>query len=375
MSASINEIRRRCNKLKEEMKKQGLKTLLIFSQVQLGYSGGVRYISNYHLTTRKEYLIFSTVADPVLIVPTLGQRYHAKSSSWIEDIRSGGEEPISEVSRVLKTDAFRSESVGVVGLSATMPYEDFRTLKQCLPEVTFTDATSILEELRMIKSPEEIQLTQQTADIADHCYQKLLSILKVGENELEVMGHIHKFLKENGVEDILILTAKGPFFPGFIDHPTPYIFEKGDNYIFSLEISGPSGYWTQIIRPICFGYISDDYKRLFEVCRASLDIGASNLLPGETIGEIVEAISKYVNSKGYKMGLWCGHGMGLDVAESPGFFQDSKVKLRDGMVVTLHPHIMHTDGEKGIFLGDTFVVQEQGARNLSNTSCDRITLL
>jgi hypothetical protein len=65
MAASEKEIKRRCDVIREKMREAGLRALVVFSQVQLRYSGSVRYISNYHLPTRREYLVFPLEGDPL----------------------------------------------------------------------------------------------------------------------------------------------------------------------------------------------------------------------------------------------------------------------------------------------------------------------
>jgi Xaa-Pro aminopeptidase len=369
MPASEGEIKRRCDAIRAKMEESGFAALVVFSQVQTGYAGAVRYISNYHLTTRKEYLVFPLSGDPILLVPTIGQQFYARSNSWINDVRSCGEEgAVVEIAKVLRALKVDDEAIGVVGLKNTMPYNDYEWLKKELPKTFLKDATDLLQEIRMVKSREEIDSIQETADIADRCYEKLLEILGPGRDEREIMGHINKVLAESGVEDVLILTAKGAAFPGFINHPGPYTFRKGDHYVFSVEISGPSGYWTQIARPVCLGTSTARYRRLFEVATDALSVGLSRLLPGNKIGEVAGAVADTVSQEGFKTGLWCGHGMGLDVGESPGLFPESALVLKEGMVITIHPHVMSQDGKEGIFLGDTFVLEKEGTRNFSRTA-------
>jgi Xaa-Pro dipeptidase len=372
MAASEKEIGRRCDAIRESMKDEGLKSLVVFSQVQLRYSGSVRYLSNYHLPTRREYLVFPLDGDPVLILCTLGHLVNAKSSSWIKDVRHGGEieRMILEVARVLKMLRLENETIGIVGLSTTMPYSDYQLLANELPKAHLKDATKMFDEIRMVKSREEIDFIQETTDIADACYARLLEVLGAGKNELSVMGEVDKVLRERGVEDILILTAKGPSFQGFIDHPGPYTFREGDHYIFSVEISGPSGYWSQIVRPLCLGKTTPPYERLFNVGKAALEAAVSNLIPGKRIGELVLAVTERVKQEGFKTGIWCGHGMGMDVGEYPGLFQDSPLVLREGLVITIHPHVLSQDGKAGILVGDTFVVGKEKARRLSKTESD-----
>jgi len=371
MAASEKEIRRRCDALRAKMEEEGLKALIVFSQVQTGYAGAVRYISNYHLTTRKEYLVFPLSGDPVLIVPTIGQQYYAKANSWIRDVRSSGEEGAAlEAGKVLKALKLDKEPIGIVGLKTTIPYEDYRQLAEELPGARWKDATRLMQEIRMVKSREELEMIRETAEMADRCYERMLEVLGPGTDEREVMSEVNKVLTGLGVEDILILTAKGPTFPGFINHPGTYTFRKGDHYIFSVEISGPSGYWTQIARPVCIGNTSAQYERMFEAAMAALDAGRANLTAGTRIGDLVQAVTEKVKERGFKTGLWCGHGMGLDVGESPPLFQESDLEFKEGMVITIHPHVMSPDGREGIFLGDTFYVEAQGPRNFSRTVSD-----
>jgi len=372
MAASEKEITRRLDAIKSKMKQDGLDALIIFSQVQTGYAGAVRYISNYHLTTRKEYMVLPLSGDPVLIVPTLGQQFNAKRHSWIKDIRSGGEGEgrILEVVKVLRSLGLEKGAMGVVGMTNILPSCDYQILTRELPKARFKDGTELLDGVRMVKSQEEIAMIQETTDIADACYARLLEVLRVGMDELEVMAEIQKLLARRGVEDVLILTAKGPSFPGFIDHPGPYVFKDGDHYIFSVEISGPSGYWSQIVRPVCLGRPAPQYKRIFEVGKAAVQTGVANLVPGKRIGELARAVSEEVRKGGFKTGLWCGHGMGMDVGDAPGLFEESPIEFKEGMIITIHPHVMSQDGKAGLLLGDTFVVQRGGARNLSNSVCE-----
>jgi methionine aminopeptidase len=72
--------------------------------------------------------------------------------------------------------------------------------------------------------------------------------------------------------------------------------------VFSIEIAGPGGYWSQIVRPFCLGKPSPQYERLFEVGKQALDAGLSNLLPGKRIGDIARIISSQAQSAGFRTG-------------------------------------------------------------------------
>ena len=91
MVVSDKEIARRLGVIKEAIIEKGLHALIVFSQVVLGEKAAVRYVSNYRLLTRKDYLVLPLSGDPMLVVPTLGQKLSALQVSWIQDVRSGGD--------------------------------------------------------------------------------------------------------------------------------------------------------------------------------------------------------------------------------------------------------------------------------------------
>jgi Xaa-Pro aminopeptidase len=100
-----------------------------------------------------------------------------------------------------------------------------------------------------------------------------------------------------------------------------------------------------------------------------LRVGVDAIKPGNTVGAIAREIDRKVMEFGCKTMHWCGHGMGLDVAEAPGITPDNELVLAPGMMLTVHPLISWQDGSAGTFVGDTYVVDGTGPRNLSRWPC------
>ena len=109
---------------------------------------------------------------------------------------------------------------------------------------------------------------------------------------------------------------------------------------------------------------------MFEAGGKALERGVAELLPGKRVGDVVRIVYDEIKKAGFNTGLWCGHGMGMDLGDGLGLFENNHLELKDGMVITIHPHIMSQDGEEGLLLGDTFIVREGGAENLSRTVCE-----
>ena len=372
MAASDKETARRVGAVREGMKESGLRALIVFSTVVLGEKAAVRYLSNYRLLTRKDYMVVPLEGEPALVVATLNHQKGAATASWIRDIRWGAttEGMIAEVAGKIKACGLETGTIGIVGLSGSIPHYDYDLLQKALPGASFTDATGLLDEIRLSKSPEEIEMVRETARIADACYELVLDILRPGVDEREVMAPVAGLLARKGVEDTLILSAKGRSFPCFLTPPGAYVFEEGDHYVFSIEISGPGGYWSQIVRPMCLGRPAAEYERLFEAGRLALEAGEACLVPGARAGDVARAVADEVRKAGLETGLWCGHGMGMDLGDGVGLSEDNPLELREGAVITIHPHVMLPDRKKGLLMGDTFVVRAGGGQNLSRTTCE-----
>lgn len=372
MAASEKEMARRIGAVREAIGEAGLGGLIVFSQVVLGEKAAVRYLSNYRLLTRKVYMVLPMAGEPTLVVATLNHKVGAAAASWIRDIRCGTttEAMIREVAAAISAGGLEKGAIGIVGLSASMPHRDYELLQKALPEATFTDATALLDGVRMAKSAEEIAMVRETAEIADAAYELVLSLLRPGVDERDVAAHVAGLLAHRGVEDSLILTAKGRSFPCFLTPPGPYVFKDGDHYVFSIEISGPSGYWSQIVRPMCLGRPGAGYERLFEAGRRALEAGAASLVPGARAQDVARAVADEVRKAHLETGLWCGHGMGLDLGDGIGLSEDNPLELKEGAVITIHPHVMLPDRREGLLMGDTFVVRDRGGQNLSRTACE-----
>ena len=70
-------------------------------------------------------------------------------------------------------------------------------------------ATADVEELRRVKTPEEIALLQKAAELADRGYQHFAEVIEVGMKEYELVAEVEAFLKSNGAEDNFMLIASG----------------------------------------------------------------------------------------------------------------------------------------------------------------------
>jgi Xaa-Pro aminopeptidase len=370
MPVSEAELRRRCDKIQRLMLAQHVNALLIPSAVSQNDSSSVRYITNHRLKSRREYVVFPAQGNPIYIAPRENEKVAAIRHTWIKDIRVAdfGESMPSMAADILRELKADHGEIGIVGMKWVMPYGDFPVLSRKLPKARFRDASDLMNEVRMVKSPEEIRFVQDATELADKGYERVLELIRKGTAELDIVGEVFKIWIAGGVERTILLTATGPNTNGTIDYPSTHIFEKDDIYIFSVELAGPSGYWTQIVRPIYLGKVLNEYHECFNVCREAMNVGLSFLKPGNRICDVVRPMHERIKRGGHSVGHWIGHNMGMDVGEPPHLNPDVETTIQEGMVITLHPFAKKDN--RGIFTGDTFVVEKDGPRNLSGTKLE-----
>ena len=140
---------------------------------------------------------------------------------------------------------------------------------------------------------------------------------------------------------------------------------------FSIEPAGPGGFWTQTIRAFSIGNPTADVRNTFDLCSEALECARETLKPGVTGGDIAREIKRILNPSGGDVGP-LGHGMGLDLTEPPYILLEDNTEIKPGMVIAIHPSL--TLKRTDIWMGDTFVVTENGADKLSRIDNELIVI-
>ncbi len=113
-------------------------------------------------------------------------------------------------------------------------------------------ATADVEELRRVKTAEEIGYIKQACDLADRGYQRFVEVAEPGMREFELVAEVEAFLKENGAEDNFMLIASGGTEVVGMKPPTERKFQKGDSVTTELTPQ-VNGYYAQICRTLVLG--------------------------------------------------------------------------------------------------------------------------
>jgi Xaa-Pro aminopeptidase len=252
-------------------------------------------------------------------------------------------------------------TIGLVGRSY-IPVTFYEYLKKHLVGYKFVDMTDAIDQVKVIKSPEEIELIKKTAALQDAAFEHVRKVLKPGKREFEIHAEAHYSTTMNGSERGLVIVGSGP--PG-----TPVSFQhrrfqnrviqEGDQVSLLVEVNGPGGFYTEIGRIFSIGSPPQELQDAFGVSVEAQQLTLSLLKPGANPKDIIEANNEFLQKKGYfpERRLYA-HGQGYDLVERPLIRQDEPMKIKAGMNLTIHPAA--TKATVWGSVCDNYLVTEQG---------------
>ena len=373
MALDLKEKDRRYGLIRERMAAQGLDALIVISNSQITQKGFVRYLTNYRHILYNLVVIFPFKGEAKLLVPSPVQKYWAGLLSWVNNV----EEQVPSLNEVLSrnlTDMGLSKArLGLIN-EKTMPADTYLSLMKNFPDASIVDATSIIEELRMVKTAGEQELVRTSAALADLSFHVLADILKPGITEREVIAEVDRALIAGGAEDIFHLFSSRPgnLFPYA---PSDRAIEKGDIVILNTELSGPGGYWVQMIRTSFVGKPKPHVERMYDILigiRSGLE---AQLRPNRKASEVAAWVRNEILNAGFDVGVNFGHCLGLDVVERPLVHLNDDTPLKPGMVITVHPQLVSRDKDATVWLGDTYLITEGDAEVLTKVEPGEIKII
>ncbi|PMC39580.1 Xaa-Pro dipeptidase [Bacillus sp. UMB0899] len=255
-------------------------------------------------------------------------------------------------------------------------YQAFTSYKNVLKHTEFIPVSGAVEKLRLIKSPSEIKILKEAAEIADAAYKHILNYIKPGLKEIEVANELEFFMRKNGAVsssfDIIVASGYRSALPHGVASEKE--IEKGD--FVTLDFGAYyKGYCSDITRTFAVGEPSDELQTIYSVVLEAQLRGMNGIKPGMT-GKQADALTRdYIKEKGYGeyFGHSTGHGLGMEVHEGPALSFRSDTILEPGMVVTVEPGI-YVAGLGGVRIEDDTVITDNGNESLTHSPKDLIIL-
>ena len=375
---SLEERNRRWSLLRDAMKQANLDALI--SLPNQGhwdqFGADTRYITQIGGTQTEVGAILPLEGDVTAVVRGANEiEWWGLAQDWVTDIRpsrrSYGEPVIERLKEI------RAQRVGVIGLlglvrapEGVVPWGTFEKIRTSLPNVEFANATHLMQEVRSVKSAEEIAFIEKAAEIIGHANEVLIARSKPGVGEHELVAEMLREIVRRGGEPItmMLFGTGGPEVPWAQRVFTTRKLKPGD--LINTEVEAKyAGYIAQALQPISLGPKPRDLEKIFDATKVIFDEMLAFLKPGLSFGAVVKFYQEAVQAAGYEPdgALMHGRGLGEDTPMLWGArrdFPEKDATLKAGHVFILKPACKKGFMRDSIRAGDTVAIEANGARRL-----------
>jgi len=336
---------------------QGLEALVVSALVN------VRYLSGF--TGSNGALVLEPDREPVLFTDPRYQLQAAQETSCRVRVSKG---PLVEaVSKHIVRRRLRR-----IGFENTrISFEAHRALDKDLPMgVTLSPVGTVIEQLRMVKSATEIELIRKSMLVASTAFKRAIRRARPGVTEAELAAEIDHQMRRLGAQKPAFETivASGP--RSALPHASPTQLALKPNQLLLIDMGASrAGYASDMTRTLFLGSPPAKVQRVYRAVLQAQLAAIASVREGAAAGDVDLAARRRLRAEGLDRAFMhsTGHGLGLEIHESPRLGRRDKTMLRAGMVVTVEPGV-YLEGFGGIRIEDTVAVTTHGCEILTPDS-------
>jgi Xaa-Pro aminopeptidase len=320
------------------------------------------YRPNYH--TNSAVVVLPLEQDPIMWVKFAFDLPRAREISWLSDIRPSTSENtalmFSGCAKAICSLGLDRSRVGLVAsdlASDEMGVSLYEALRGTLPHARIEPASDVFNELRLIKSQDEIAALRDCAQLAVQVAASLGKEIQAGRTEkLAAVRAAQTARLQGGECDIIISSDPSRIcFP-----PSDHEFRRGSAVTCEITVQ-LEGYWVQICRVFSIGSPSTRQKEVFKIAQGAYNAAVQTAKPGALVSDVADAAQAVITASGFKnfSAFGPGHGVGLDLPELYPVDHECTASLSPGMVLVIHPSLWAAD-HGAAFVGGPIAVTEGG---------------
>ncbi|MCR4398035.1 MAG: Xaa-Pro peptidase family protein [Firmicutes bacterium] len=376
----------------EVMKRAGVEAIVATSPENVTYVSGYRSFSQQIIKATQVYAVVAAREDckPVLVAPIgdldcMADRgpiapvkaygvFHVFSDSagesrpefdkflaLLSDRRF--ETPQQALSAALKDLGIGGGRIALDSTGLTPPAR--QSIPAALAGYSVTEGWSLLREMRMVKTPEEVARIRTATEIAEHAVSAVLSVVHEGMTEIEMCELFNESVMRRGGVPLLTCIGVGARSSLPNVQPSPAAVKRGDIIRFDVGCVFDC-YCSDIARIACLGSPSEKAARYYRAVLEGEQAALSGVRAGAVAAGIFDIAIRTTRSAGipHYARHHCGHGIGLECYDMPSISPQDATVLEEGMVINVETPYYEL-GFAGLQVEDTVLVTGDGFEYLS----------
>ena len=369
----------RLDRVKKELEKNNLEACILFDPVNVRYALDTVNMSVYNMHNLTRYC-FVPVNGPVILYEYFNCEGLSNHLNLIDEIRpaitwdyfSNGDQAGIQLEKWIKeikdlsNSYFKNKKLAIDVVNGPA----VSALNKAGIEIV--DAKLVLEQARVIKSPEELKCMKAAIEVCEIGINKMREELKAGMTEDELWSILHKTNIEHGGEWIECrILSSGERTNPWMQESSNKIIQSGEIVSFDTDMVGPYGYCADISRAFVEGHkFNEEQKKLYQMAVEHINHNSRLIKPGMSFKEFTEKSWKLPDEYYGNRYSCMVHGIGL-CDEWPMIRYPTDGGQREGsfeknMTITVETYIGKVGGKEGVKLEQQYLVGENGLELMSH---------
>jgi Xaa-Pro aminopeptidase len=377
---SYRELDRRFKAVRKAMEKEKLDCLIMQNNNQF-LGGYTRYFTDIPATNGYTMTVIFPLNEDITIISHGGPPLPPSPPEWaIHGVKERINLPyIPPLTRTNDMDAkaaadtlkkLKVKSLGVVAPAILCAFM-YNYIKENVPNLKMSYATDLVDEIKAVKSEEELEFVKETARMQDIVWGAALAMVRPGVREYEIRSEIQRLFWNWGSEAQLIMVGSQPAgtpSPQKPDILQTRTIQKGDQVCIMPEVNGPGGFYCELGRTVCIGNAPKPLLEIWDFMVELQDETAKMLKPGADPAKIYKFYNDGLTKRGClpDTRLFC-HGQGYDLVERPSMRPEEDMIVKENMNITIHPMTTNKEQTAYGFCCDNFIVTKSGAVRIHKT--------
>ena len=376
---TLAEFAARLGRVRALMAERGLDWLVAI------HPGSIHWLTGSDAKSYQEFqcLLIGAESQPLIVLTRQGEVNEFEACSIADEVQGFGggetEDPIAAFAKLARKHKLVGKRIGLEVPSFYLHPYHYLALRDLLGADRIRDASDLIADLKLVKSPAEIGYIRAAARLCDKGLERFVADLAPGKSELALAGTVYETLlaADSGIAASPINLVSGPRSAFSHGAPTERRLAPGD--FGNIEFGATWKRYTATIgRQFALGKPSPRMRELYDTVRRASDAMIAEIRAGVPATVPHEAAKRVIAEKGLEphrvhlSGYSLGPGFPPSWAETLALIGGSPHRLEAGMVVTVEPPVFIGEEGLGARIIDNVLVTETGCELLSGVTRDLI---